>query len=109
MSLWSDCIAERQGHRVIEEPFGFIEFHIVDKICIVDDLYVVPTERRKGLAWGLADRVSVIAKAAGCTHLWSGIYADSLTANDALRANLAYGFEWKGIDGGRIILLKELK
>ena len=108
MSLWSECIRERQGHEVIEEPWGFIEYHMAPPYCVIDDLYVIPEERLKGLGRDLADRVTQIARDAGATHLWSNIYGNSLNKNETLKANLAYGFLWQGIDGGRIILTKDI-
>ncbi len=109
VSLWSKCIKERQGHEVIEEPWGFIEYHIELPFCLIDDLYVEPEFRMQGKAKELAERVTQIAKdTKGCTHLWSSIYRNSFNSTDTLRANLAYGFKWFAEENNRIILVKEL-
>lgn len=108
MSMWADCIREREGHEVIEEPWGFIEYHLLPPACEIDDLYVTPTERKKGLGQNLVGRVEKIAKDAGCTDLWAGIYTDSKNANDNLRLHLIYGFQVRAAKDDRIILSKPI-
>lgn len=108
MSLWSKCIKEREGHDVIEETWGFIEYHFAHPFCVIDDVYVEPEFRKQGKAKELGYRVEKFAKENGCTHLWSNIYDSSFNKDETLKVNLAYGFKWAASENGRIILMKEL-
>lgn len=108
MSLWSQCIKEREGRDVIEESWGFIEYLIRPPNVEIHDLYVQPEFRGQGKGQELANRVATLGREQGCTALWSNVYVDSLNASETLRLNLTYGLKVRSADGGRIILAKEL-
>ena len=56
MSLWADYQRERAGKHVIEEKDGFVVYsYPTPKEVWIEDIYVVPSERKSGYATQLAD------------------------------------------------------
>lgn len=108
MSLWADYHEETEGHETLETADGFIRYSFAPPVCQIHDLYVVPAKRQTRVAWVLADAVSKLAKDKGMTHLWSRVWCASRTADAALKANLAYGFQVMNAENGSIIMMKEL-
>lgn len=108
MSLWSDYHKETEGHEVIETEYGFVRYSITAPLCWIHDLYVCPEHRRHNHGSFLAKKVTALAIEAGCTHLWSQVGLGSRTANDALKANLSFGFLVQGAQNGFIIMSKDI-
>jgi GNAT superfamily N-acetyltransferase len=109
MSLWADCLTEREGKFVIEEEFGFIVYRLPSPgVCTIDLIYVNKETRRTGFGSLLCDRVAKIALEAGCTKLWSQVQVSALNSTDSLRASLGYGFRLHANDGDYIILVKDI-
>lgn len=108
MSLWADYHKETEGHEVIENEYGFVRYSISAPNCFIHDLYVSPAHRRHNHGSFLAKKVTKLALEAGCTRLWSQVGLGSFTANEALKANLAYGFIVREAQNGFIIMSKEI-
>lgn len=108
-SLWSQYHMETEGHEVLEGKCGFIRYSFSGKLCLIHDLFVQKEFRRDRIAWDMADTVTMIARNHGCTHLWSRVGLGSATADAALKANLAYGFQVQSAEGGWIIMLKSIE
>jgi GNAT superfamily N-acetyltransferase len=108
MSLWSEYIREREGHEVIEEGWGFIEYSVAAPVCMIHSIYIREDRRNEGLASQLADRVAEIGRDQGCNLLWSQVWAKALNASSSLRAILAYGFSVREAQGDCIILTKNI-
>lgn len=109
MSLWSAYHKETEGHETLETESGFIRFSLNPPNCYVHDLYVRPDLRRGKYATNLADSVTLIAREAGCTHMWSEVGVVSRTSTEALYANLSYGFKVQRAENGFILMCKEVK
>lgn len=109
MSLWSDCVMEREGNSVIEESWGFVEYRITLPVLRIELFYVSPEVRHPAKTRELLNRVIQIAREAGATHLWSQVQTWTLNATDSLRACLAYGFQVQAAENGAIILIKEVQ
>lgn len=107
-SLYSDYVNERLRHSLIVEPWGFIQYSINLPVCWIHEIYVRPEFRRADRASGLADKVAEIALNAGCVSLIAQVWTEALTATDALRAILAYGFVVTEASNNTIILAKKL-
>lgn len=109
-SLWAQYHQETEGHEVVEGKCGFVRYSFNDelKLCLVHDLFVQKEFRRDRIAWDLADTVTQIARNRGCTHLWSRCGVGTGGVNEALQANLAYGFKVQAAEGGFIIMLKDI-
>ena len=107
-SLWAQYHKETEDHEVIEGKCGFIRYSFSGKLCLIHDLFVAKEFRRDRIAWDLADTVTHLAINRGCTHLWSRVGVATGGANEALLANLAYGFKVQAAEGGFIIMLKDI-
>lgn len=109
MSLYSFYLKEREGYEVVEAMGGFASYKILspDEIYI-RDIYVVPSERRKGIASELADLVSDIGKNSHCKYLIGSVCPGAFGATESLKALLAYGFQLYQSKENMIWLRKEL-
>ena len=108
MSLWTEYLAERMGHKAIEREWGFLTYKIAPPFCMLEDVYVRSNVRSKGHVFELLAAVRDEAKAAGCTHYWAQVWVADKTATRALRCDLAWGFQVVSADNGRIIMTKEI-
>jgi ribosomal protein S18 acetylase RimI-like enzyme len=108
MSLWADYHKETEGHSVHETERGFIRYSCEPPNCYIHDLYVRPECRRSGHGTELADVVAERARESGCTYLWSRVGLGSATAQEALKANLAYGFMVREAQNGFMIMSKDI-
>lgn len=108
MSLFSDYMKERLGHDTIEESFGFIVYHLYETSCEILEIFVEKERRDEGLASGLADRVSDLARAKGCNTLFCSVIPGAGSSTLALLSILHYGFQVQSAENGRIILTKDI-
>lgn len=108
MSLWSSYFSEIWGRETIEESWGFIQWHYEGEVCFVDELYVIPEERRNKRAFELADRVTQQALSRGSVRLACSVWPENKVSSVSMQTVLAYGFVMHSVDGRRIILTKEL-
>jgi len=108
MSLWSDYYSERLGWLTIEEPDGFVLFALNPPRATIEDIYVAPRARKSNLALSLANRVSALARDAGCSEIITQVWPGTKGAEHATRINIAYGFKMIGAENGRIIFSKAL-
>lgn len=93
MSLWSDYIKECGLLEIIEEPWGFVQFHFALPQCIfINDMYIRPEERKTGKGRELLHRVYARGRERGCTFCATSLNTASKSATDALAAALASGF-----------------
>ncbi len=107
-SLYAQYVNEREGSRLIEEPWGFVEFKSEPPFMRIEAVFTLPQYRRTKRAWDLCDRVVEVAREEGLTHLWTQVWVNYQGANESLSACLAYGFRVQIAEGGRIILTKEI-
>lgn len=108
MSLWADYHKETEGHETIENEFGFIRYSFNPPLCVIHDIYVSPKFRQKNCGRELFSRVRAIAKENKMTHLWSRVWLGSLTADLALKANIAGGFKVHQAENNSIIMMQEV-
>lgn len=109
MSIWADYLKERTGAQVLETQWGFLVFHFEEpKICFIDDIYVLPHLRQKGLGRSLADRLKTLARERECNTLAAQVIPIAQGSTEALKAILAYGFRLVSAENGRIILRMDL-
>lgn len=107
-SLWTRYIEERLGQQSIERPWGFLNYKIIDNLCEICDLYVVPEEREQGRAWELFDELIEIAKESDCANILCYVWPGLKGSEVSIQTALAGGFKLHMNDGQRIILMKEI-
>ena len=110
MSLYAEYVKERLGETVLEDDYGFISYHIEfgSKVCVINDLYVRPEYRRKGLGTQLGDQALKAARESGCNIILCYIWPSAIGSTEAMMAILGYGFRLKAVEGPRIILTLDL-
>jgi ribosomal protein S18 acetylase RimI-like enzyme len=111
MSLYKQYLKEREDLEVLENPYGFISFKFDEenKSCFIQDWYVKPEYRVKGVGHKLADLVDQIANKKGIKTMIGQVdtWAPEPTRN--IKAVMAHGYKILDILDNRIIrLYKEL-
>lgn len=107
MSLFSDYIKELDCKDVIETEVGFVIYRIVGHECHVEDIYLLPSHRKKGEATKLCDMVVERVKDE-CSTLFGFVNPASKTATESMMSQIAYGFKIHSLNQGRIVLYKEI-
>jgi len=93
MSLWADYINECEILNIIEHDWGFITFHLMaPNILFINDCYVAPKSRRKGLGIFLFKEASEYGLKYGCEWLKMTIHKHSLCAEETKRVAQSYDF-----------------
>lgn len=108
MSLFGDYIKERAGKQIVEDEFGFATYSFIKEGCYIEDLYVIPAQRKSGHASRLADRIVNVCKSKGCTALIGTVATGANGATDSLKVLLAYGFKLQSAQNEMVLLRKEI-
>lgn len=107
-SLYAQYLAERTYKRIIEDEFGFIVFEVHPDCVLINELFVVPEERRKGRGLFLGKEVESIAKSIGKKLLVCTVDPRAKNAGDSIKAILAMGMSLSRVKDNLIYLIKEL-
>lgn len=100
---------ERAGKEVLEWKNGFTVYSFPnDGICYIEDNYVEPHLRGKGIAKAMADEVAVIAKERHCTLLVGSVDLKSSAPADNMKVLLAYGMEPYHTEGSMVYFRKNI-
>lgn len=108
MSPWAQYAKERNSEDSIEYAWGFLTYRVINQVCEIYDIFVVPEERRSGKATQLANEITELALKAGCNILVGFIWPAGAGATASMQSLLYYGFKLHSNDGARIILTKEI-
>lgn len=109
-SLYAQYIRERENKDIIESDKGFATFKTFHNgECYLQDLYVVPSERKTGLATEMANKIVEIAKERGCNTLIGSVSTEDQHATKNLKIFLNYGMEIYKIVGTMIFLKKNIQ
>ena len=108
---YKDFLMAKAGYDgSFEDPHGFILYKQVTPTEMrIGEIYVEPNKRNLGIAGELADKVTELAIAKGCTHLSCMTH---LTGNDdhlSMLAILHYGFKPIAANGNEVFFAKELR
>lgn len=108
MSLFSDYHKELGIKQVIESEHGFILYSILGNDCYIEDVYVVPEQRKSRVCWEMADKVVEEAKSKGCKLLIGTVIPTANNSTTSLKMLLSYGFKPRGQNNQAIIFTKEI-
>lgn len=98
MSLYGDYIAEREGAGIVENEHGFATYKVIGPECYIVDIYVVPAQRKAGMAASFADQIAQIAVERGCKYLTGSVDPTAPSATASAKVLLAYGFKLAKVD-----------
>jgi len=100
MSLYASYLKERTGKSIFESEKGFATycFNLIGdaKVCYIEDIYVVDSERHTGEASRMADEIAALAKSQDCKALVGSVCPTANHSTASLKVLLSYGFQlWK--------------
>lgn len=108
LDLYEKYLSERVNKKLLKFKNAFATYVIEGEECYIEDIYVLPEIRQKGVASALANEITKIAKEAGCTYLTGSIDPTTNGATESMKALLAYGFKLAGLHGKLIVLVKHI-
>lgn len=109
MSLFADYKKEREGKNTLELEGGFATwFQVNEETVYLEDLYVVPEKRRSKLGTLITDLVVDEGRKLGCKFLLGSIDTRGKGVTQNMKALLAYGMEFKGVEGSMLYFAKEI-
>lgn len=112
MSLFADYIKERMGASIVERDEGFATYRFIEHqnrpAVYIEDIYVRPEAREKGVASEMADDVVSIALKAGCTRLIGTVNSKAKNPTASIKTLLAYGFEFFSCNEDGLVFKKEI-
>ncbi len=110
MSLYAQYLKEREDKDIIESEEGFATYKIFDNgECYLQDLFVIISKRKSGLATQMTDQIVEIAKKRGCNKLIGSVCIDDIHATRNMKVFLAYGMQINKNIGTMIFLTKDIK
>lgn len=107
MEMFKDYL-EMNGKMLVSSPFGFATFYQVNDGLYIEDIYIKPEHRLKGIGSELADSVCAIAKERGLNKIYGTIRPTYRYSTESMKSLLAYGFKIKGSAYDAIALEKEI-
>ena len=106
--MWSLYVKEKSGVETISDEHGFICYKIHGEECYLEDIFVIPEYRERGVGSDLLIKAEALAKEAGCKFLSSCIRPTESTATLSMKAHLAKGFRIYSSFENRILMIKEI-
>jgi hypothetical protein len=109
MSLYKQYIEERTNKSVIETEIGFVTYSYPNPTSVyIEDIYIVPDDRRLYNASDLANLVIAEAKSKGCTRALGSVVPSARNSTESLKAVLGYGFRLDSSTQDFILLSKDI-
>lgn len=110
MSHYADYLREKTGDKIIESPSGFASYRFINdgKSVYIVDIYVVPSERKNGMASWFANLIAEEARKAGCVEMLGTVVPSMNESTTSLKVLLGYGFKLKSASENMIVFTKEL-
>jgi GNAT superfamily N-acetyltransferase len=107
--MYKDYVENQLPNRFVHETEkGFITYHINGIECQLEEIYVKPEFRRKGVAVELRDFAANDGKEKGCEYIKGSVVVGTNMAEESCMAMLKYGYKFWYTDGIIIYFKKEL-
>lgn len=109
MKMYQEYLSEREATNIIyREDRGFITWKFIDDAVYIVDVYVVPQERKSGLATALASEVYNIAYGEGMIFVIGSVDVKACDPTTSVEVLLAHGMRITGVSGDIIWFKKRL-
>jgi GNAT superfamily N-acetyltransferase len=113
MNKYADYLKELKGFHMYEDEDGFITYGFMEgpkgeRMCYIEDIYVVPEKRKSGIASQYADVVTVIARDAGAQILLGSVVPSLPNSHARMLVLLSYGFKLHSAQHDFVYFSKEL-
>lgn len=99
---------EELGTKVIETEYGWANYLYTGESCYVENVYIKPEFRKKGMASAIVDTIAKMAKENGCSNLLTTTNTKKDGVERSIQVILSYGFKYLRSDEGSIWYYKEL-
>lgn len=93
MNQLAAYLKERQGVDSIIREEGFATYKINGEECYIQDIFVYPDYRKKGIAAEMADDIARIAISQGCKYMTGSVDTTAKGAHESVLVLFAYGFK----------------
>ena len=93
LSNFGRYIYEREGKQIIEDEHGFATFLPCGEFMYIEDIYVVPEQRKNGVASRYADEIAKHALQKGYKKLLGSVKVSANGSTNSIKVLLAYGFK----------------
>lgn len=108
MNQLAAYLKERQGVDSIIRDEGFATYKINGEECYLQDIFVYPDYRKKGIAAEMADDIARIAISRGCKYMTGSVDTTAKGAHESVLVLFAYGFKIHSAVQYGIFFRKEL-
>lgn len=109
MSMYKDYVENQVSNRFVHETDkGFITYNVNGDECQLEEIYVLPEFRRKGIAIELRNYASSHGKSLGVKYLKGSVVIGTNMAEASCMAMLKYGYKFWFTNGIMIYFKKEL-
>ena len=106
--MWAPYVKEKSGVETIQHEHGFLCYKVHGEECHLEDIYVLPDYRLRGVGSILLAEATDQAEKAGCKFLSSCIRPSESTATLSMQAHLSRGFKIHMATQNKILMIKEL-
>lgn len=107
-SHYAAYIKERWGTEVIEDERGFVSFRPAKDGMLIEDIYVIPELRSKGVARHFGEEVTKIAKNRGFSKLYGTVATSAPYSEYNVTSYIKWGFKIANCQNNVIYLVKEI-
>ena len=109
VSMYKEYIEEQLSNRfVLETDYGFMTYNKIGKILQLEEIYIRPESRRKGLASKFYDEADHIGKELGCNEIKGSIIIGTNNAEKSMNCLLKNNFKLHYTDGIMIYLKRDI-
>ena len=110
LSLYAEYLKERTNDQILETSFGFATYRFINdgKSVYIVDIFVMPEERKNGLASALADQIVRVGKAKGCSELLGTVVPTAKGSTASLKVLLGYEMEVQSAAQDLIVFRKDI-
>ena len=109
MSMYKQYIEEQLPNRkVYETEYGFITYNIIGELCNLEEIYITPKHRNKGMASAFYTLMGSMAKSKGCKYLIGTITIGTNNSENSMKCLFKNGFKLYDTEGLMIKLMKQI-
>lgn len=109
-SLYAQYIKEKTGDQILELPEGFTIYSYLDKTTVyIKDIFVLPTHRKSGLAFEMANMIVNEAIKNGCTKVMGSVLTTIQDSAISMKVLLAYGMRPISTGNDIVYFIKDIK
>lgn len=106
MSMYKDYVENQLPNRFVhEDENGFLTYCFVSNQCILEEIYVRPESRRKGIASQYYSMAECFAKEGNCTELIGSIIVGTQGSEASMKCLFKNGYKLYNINDNKIIYL----